>query len=272
MVCRTVTGRFICTLAFGLGAILCPFCSGEGVDGSFRANISQSEPDTAAKNPPVSTENAADKVVNKAQNSPVAEIASLESKPVGGARKSTDSLLGVRKDLPEQNADIKTTSTWWVLTSLLLVLALIVVTAYLLRRFLPGSRRLGRSSAVEILSRSVINPRQSLCLVRLGNKLLLVGLSPNHMSPLASINDPEEIAQISGLLEKDSVNSISNTFGRLFHKESQGYDMDIEEKIAQPDRSGPEADANEQSNWREARGELSELLSKVKGLARMKFR
>jgi flagellar biosynthetic protein FliO len=272
MVCRTVvTSRFICTLALGLGAILCPFCSGEGADGSFRANISQSEPDAAAKNPPVSPETATNKVVDKAHDGSTVEIASLESQPVGGTRQSTDSLLDIRKDLPKKNADIKKTSTWWVFMSLSLVLALIAGTAYLLRRFLPGSQRVGRSSAIEILSRSVINPKQSLCLVRLGNKLLLVGLSPNHMSCLANIDEPEEIAQISGLLEKDSIHSISNTFGRLFHKESQGYDIDVDvdEKTAQSDRS-PEAD--EQGDWREAKSELSELVDKVKGLAKMKFR
>jgi flagellar biosynthetic protein FliO len=258
-------------LALGLGAALCPFCSGEGADVSFRANISQSEPDAAAKNPPVSSESATNKVAGKTQDAPAVGIASLESQPVGGVRQSADPILGIRKDLPKKNADTKTTSVWWVFMSLSLVLALIAGTAYILRRFLPGSQRVGRSSAIEILSRSTINPKQSLCLVRLGNKLLLVGLSPNHMSCLANIDDPEEIAQISGLLEKDSVHSVSNTFGRLFHKESQGYDIDVDmdEKTAQSDRNH---EADEEGDWREAKSELSELVDKVKGLARMKFR
>ncbi len=132
---------------------------------------------------------------------------------------------------------------------------------------MPGSQRVGRSNAIEILYRSAINPKQSLCLVRLGNKLLLVGLSPNHMSCLVNMDDPEEIAQVLGLLEKDSIHSISNTFGRLFHKESQGYDVD--EKATEPENS---YEASEEGEWRETKSELSELVDKVNGLARMKFR
>ena len=267
MVYSSITSRFIFALALGLVAVLCPFCSGEGADVSFRANTSLSEPDAKAVSLSGSSEKAAGKVVEKTDAKPAVETASLEAQPVGGPRQSADSILGISKDSPKKNVAIKKTSMWWVLMSLSLVLALIAGTAYLLRRFLPGSQRVGRSNAIEILSRSTINPKQSLCLVRFGSKLLLVGLSPNHMSCLVNMDDPEEIAQVLGLLEKDSIHSISNTFGRLFHKESQGYDVD--EKATEPESS---YEANEEGQWRETKSELSELVDKVKGLARMKFR
>ena len=164
-------------------------------------------------------------------------------------------------------------SFWRPFLSLLAVLVLIVLCAWLFRRFSPGSRRGKTSSAVEIIARSTISPKQSVCLVKLGRRLLLVGLSPNHMANLSAVDDPEEIAFIMGDLEKQLPNSISKTFDRLFRRETQQYDYPPDQ-IGQTPRDGDnevfEYEQEEPRQWQHARDELSSLLSRVKGLTRLR--
>jgi len=164
-------------------------------------------------------------------------------------------------------------SFWRPFLSLLAVLVLIVFCAWLFRRFSPGSRRGKTNSAIEIIARSTISPKQSVCLVRLGRRLLLVGLSPNHMANLSMVDDPEEIALIMGEMEKQMPNSISKTFDRLFHREAQQYDYppdQTEQTTRDGDTEVFEYDQEEPRQWQHARHELSSLLSRVKGLARLR--
>jgi flagellar biosynthetic protein FliO len=164
-------------------------------------------------------------------------------------------------------------SFWRPFLSLLAVLALIVLCAWLFRRFFPGSQHGRTNSAIEIIARSAISPKQSVCLVRLGRRLLLVGLSPNHMANLSVVNDPEEIALIMGEMEKQMPNSISKTFDKLFHREARQYDDPLgrtEQSLQDGDTEVLEYEQDEPRQWRHTRHELSSLLSKVKGLARLR--
>ena len=164
-------------------------------------------------------------------------------------------------------------SFWRPFLSLLAVLALIVLCAWLFRRFSPSSQHGRTNSAIEIIARSAISPKQSVCLIRLGRRLLLVGLSPNHMANLSAVDDPEEIALIMGEMEKQMPNSISKTFDKLFHRETQQYDDPFgrTEQTLQDDATEVlEYEQDEPRQWRNTRRELSSLLSKVKGLARLR--
>ena len=164
-------------------------------------------------------------------------------------------------------------SFWRPFLSLLAVLALIVLCAWLFRRFFPGSQHGRTNSAIEIIARSAISPKQSVCLIRLGRRLLLVGLSPNHMANLSVVDDPEEIALIMGEMEKQMPNSISKTFDRLFHRETQQYDDPFgrtEQALRDGDTEVLEYEQDEPRQWRHTCHELSSLLSKVKGLARLR--
>jgi len=157
-------------------------------------------------------------------------------------------------------------SLWQTAGSLLIVLALIIAAAYLFRRYLLGSQRKFIPSGMEIIARNNINPKQSLCLVKLGGRLILLGLSPNHMALLHTIDDPEEVAQLIGRLQENKPGSITNSFGKLFHRESDIYQDDVSPAEQDNYRNG------KNPSWHQARGELSALLDKVKGLSRIRFR
>jgi len=156
-----------------------------------------------------------------------------------------------------------------VFVALLVVLGVIAAVAYGFRRFVLRSKAFGTGSVIKILARNSVTPRQSLCLVELGERLMLIGLSPNHIARLDVIDDPEEIARIMGRLEAGAGQSISNTFNNIFRRESREYDA-----IGNyyPDDNSDQDSDQDNRQWYNARGELSSLLDKVKGLTRIGLR
>ena len=66
----------------------------------------------------------------------------------------------------------------------------------LLRRIFP-SRTAGRPTALmEVLGRTPVSPKQSVLLLRVAGRVLVVGLGPDSMTSLAQIDDPEEIEKM----------------------------------------------------------------------------
>src|SRR5579871_4767930 len=75
--------------------------------------------------------------------------------------------------------------------SLAVVLGLFLMVAWFMRRGLPNNagKRLP-SEVVEVLGRAPLANRQQMQVLRFGNKLLLVCLSPSGVDTLAEITDP----------------------------------------------------------------------------------
>jgi len=60
---------------------------------------------------------------------------------------------------------------------------------------LRGGRRPGM---IEVVSRTVLSPRQSICLVRVGPRLVLVGVTPERLTSLDVVADSEASARVLG--------------------------------------------------------------------------
>ncbi len=155
-----------------------------------------------------------------------------------------------------------------MILSLLAVLAMILAGTLLLRRFSRMGRRIQARSGFEILSRTPINSRQSLVLVKLGARILVLGVSPNHIASLDTIDEPEELSTLLGLLESQNAGSISRGFETVFHRQSKRFDSPGASEFT----NGSEWNEEESRMVRGARHELTALLEKVKGLSRIRFR
>jgi flagellar biogenesis protein FliO len=87
----------------------------------------------------------------------------------------------------------------WVRTGLALglVVVLIFLTRGILRR-LGGPRRagVGRRQVIEVLARTSVSPKQQLLLVRLGSRLVLVGVGPSGMAALSEVREPGEVYEL----------------------------------------------------------------------------
>ncbi len=105
-----------------------------------------------------------------------------------------------------------------MLGSLAIVLGLFVVTIKLLRRGMPGAKqKLGRD-VVDVLGQTPLAPRQSLQVIRFGNKILLVAMSPDGCDTLTEITDPLEVDRLAGMCQQSQANSSTKTFGDMFRQ------------------------------------------------------
>lgn len=179
-----------------------------------------------------------------------------------------DKELVTRSDKKTDLSDPGGLSLWRGAAALLAVLVLIIALAVLWRRFNPGARAWTQAGCMQVLVRTSITPKQSLCLIKLGNRLLLLGISPNHIASVATIDDPEEITHLLGLIESRSANSISATFNGIINREKQSYAID-EDGF---DLTESDNVRDEFPKYSKAKGELTNLLQKVKGLSRISFR
>ena len=106
-----------------------------------------------------------------------------------------------------------------VLWPLLIVLILITGTAVVIRRWLWRANRVSAGGALDILARHYLSPKQSLCLLRLGRRVLLVGVTPERISTVADFNDPDEVAAIVAGVERGKPKSFTAMFARLAERE-----------------------------------------------------
>ena len=111
-----------------------------------------------------------------------------------------------------------------LLWPLVVVLAGIILLFWAARRFLPGMRRMAGNRAVEVLGRTYLSPRQSVTVVKLGRRILVIGQTADQLSPLASISDPEEVSELAGLCESSGRHSATTTFRKIFQRMDREYE------------------------------------------------
>lgn len=79
-----------------------------------------------------------------------------------------------------------------VLLKLALVLGLIVLTGWLLRKF--QRRQHGTSKTLEVIDILPVGPKDRILLVRVGETQLLVGSTPGRLTPLMEVAEPVSFA------------------------------------------------------------------------------
>jgi hypothetical protein len=140
---------------------------------------------------------------------------------------------------------------------------------------------------VQVLSRTVLSPKQQLMLVRVGRRLIVVADSGGQMAPLSEITDPDEVAALVGQVKDEKLSAAAPAFGGLLGRVRRGMeaagaagdrdgDSDNESgrdgedmpRIADADRL-PRSDDQDESDGEAdaddpARQEINGLLAKVR--------
>jgi flagellar biogenesis protein FliO len=80
------------------------------------------------------------------------------------------------------------------------------------------------TEVVESLGRMTLNHRQQLQLIRLGQKLILLSVTPQGANPVAEIDNPDEVTRLAGLCQQDRPNSATATFREVLGKYGQEPD------------------------------------------------
>lgn len=83
-----------------------------------------------------------------------------------------------------------------MLAALALVLGVLVGLYWLARRFLPGVTA-GPGGGLRVAGRLGIGSRKQVVLVSLGQRLLVLGVSPDRVNLLTTLDDQAEIAKIT---------------------------------------------------------------------------
>jgi flagellar biosynthetic protein FliO len=131
-----------------------------------------------------------------------------------------------------------------------------------------GGRTAG---AMQVVSRLSISPKQQLLLVRVGQRVVLVGNSGTQMNTLCEIADPEEAAGLLGqhaaatVAEREELATPASSFNAVLGGEERRF-----EEASRPQAHADDAAAADQESAALAttREELNGLMEKVRGMSK----
>ncbi len=103
---------------------------------------------------------------------------------------------------------------------LAVILGLLIGGLYLLRRFLPGTSKMGwMSGQVRLVGQFPIGPKKLLALVKVADQVLLLGVTEHNISFLTRIDDPQAIEGIARTDERAPLG-----FAGLLRRVSRGQE------------------------------------------------
>lgn len=153
----------------------------------------------------------------------------------------------------------------WVMSTLAalgVVIALVFGLRWVLRRGGVASASVTQGSVVEVLSRTTVAPRSHVLLLRVGQQILIVNDSPAGMRTLATVQDPEEVAELLGSIDVSRPTSFTRSFSGVMSRLSNNWSEDPEPMDAEdmpgvdrPDENGLAS----QGAVRSVRGRLASL-------------
>lgn len=216
--------------------------------------------------------------------SPSAQGREVKDAHLAGHASSADTTIGEINSSRIENSSIenqpiissnknpRTKSSWsgksmgrwggsWL--ALAIVVAVILFSAYIFRKFWPEQQRWRNLAAIEILGKTHLSAKQSLCLVKLGKKILLLGICSDRITSLGQIEDPEQVTEMLATIQQNQSNSISSSFGKLFGQQASRYQSDPRASNVVGNSDSEVAELHEDHLCQEVRGSLGELLDRV---------
>jgi flagellar biogenesis protein FliO len=157
----------------------------------------------------------------------------------------------------------------YMILALGFVIVLIFIGASVLRKAYPGGRVFSSFAGIEVLGRTHLSPKQTLAMVKVNRKLLLLGLTEHHITQLSTFSDPQEVSQLLAQIEQHRPSSITSGFMHLFKSERKNYKS---ESASQPLENvtgelQPEISSeNAEEGILELKAEINSLLDKVNRL------
>jgi flagellar biogenesis protein FliO len=161
------------------------------------------------------------------QSAPANDSARYLAPPT--ARAANDNLAsssGRANAGPRKLADfgIPTQSVYTVVTALAIVIGAFLLFVWALRGGRRGSRvRRGMlpSDAVSVLGRVALTGKQMAELLRVGNKLVLVAITPGGAETLTEVTDPVEVDRLMGICQQNDRFSTTKAFEQVFQQMSR---------------------------------------------------
>jgi flagellar biogenesis protein FliO len=189
----------------------------------------------------------------------------IKNRPTTAATRSA--ATGVQKQATSTSSDA--VSATRVVLALGAVVSLILFFKWGARRFMIGGVASGQSRAIQIISRTIVSPKQQLMLVKVGRRLVLVANTGAGMNSICEIRDEQEVAELLGQVSAEQGDSVSKAFGSLFRREEEKFTPPGAEDSDEGIRSEPTTtDSPEAAEVSATRDELSGLMEKVRLVSR----
>jgi flagellar biogenesis protein FliO len=110
------------------------------------------------------------------------------------------------------------TNPWIALATVLII---IIGGAWLVKRIYPGGNMLfGSLPILQVLGRTHLSSKQTLVMIKVDNKLLLLGMTDHQITPLMTIDSPEEVSHLLTQIEQSRPASITTGFKHFFTNEN----------------------------------------------------
>jgi flagellar protein FliO/FliZ len=120
------------------------------------------------------------------------------------------------QDILKKSNGLPSTAT--IAGSLAIVLGIFLLFAWMIRRVAPQGLTRLPNEAFEVLGRAPLAGRQNVHMLRCGNKLLLVSITPAGTETLTEITDPQEVDRLAGLCRQSSPHSSTAAFRQIFEQ------------------------------------------------------
>jgi len=146
------------------------------------------------------------------------DVAPLPITPPGGRSPLPLAPPGGPSQSGAQGRRAGAASALTILGGLGLVLGLFLLTAWGIRRAAPRGSHPLPNDVFEVLGRAPLAGRQQAYLLRLGNKLVLVSLTPAGAETLTEIIDPMEVDRVAGLCRQAQPGSATAAFRQVFEQ------------------------------------------------------
>ncbi len=112
-------------------------------------------------------------------------------------------------------------TVYTVVWALAIVIGAFLLCAYLLQRGARVAVPTLPAGAVSVLGRVPLAARQFADLLHVGNKLVLMTLSPSGAETLTEVTDPVEVDRIVGLCQQSDPHSTTKAFEQVFQQLSR---------------------------------------------------
>ncbi len=108
-------------------------------------------------------------------------------------------------------------SIWPMLFAVAVVCGFFCTALWLVKKYVPGHKQLFNHPAIEVLGRTHLDQRRYVSLLRVGKRIVVVGVSPDEIRSLTEIT---EEAEVTGILEvaRPKTEAGLTIFQRLFQK------------------------------------------------------
>jgi flagellar biogenesis protein FliO len=116
---------------------------------------------------------------------------------------------------------LPTKSIYTIVTALAIVVGAFLLFSWAMRRGSAnskGRRGMVPTDAVSVLGRVPLAARQFAELLHVGNKLVLVAMTPNGPSTITEVIDPAEVDRLVGLCRQFDANSTTKAFEQVFQQ------------------------------------------------------